>query len=105
MATIYYREDGKAFRGTIPPKKDWPFGSRQVIRRGMTGMYFNIFSNLNVSRRVRRAMARSKMHRVYAATKLEQLNNGIIGNLPVPNKQSWLTALAKKAKEIFTLEG
>ena len=105
MATIYFREDGRPFRGSIPPNKEWPFGSRQVIRRGMTGMYFNIFSNLNVSRRIRRAMARSKMHRVYRATKLKQLNNDIIGNLPVPKRQSWLAALAKKARDIFTLEG
>lgn len=86
------------------PSKDWPFGSRQVIRKGMTTMYFNIFSRYEVPRRVRRAMARAKMHRVYAATKLEQLNNGIIGKLPVPKPASWLAALAKTAKEIFNID-
>jgi len=102
MVTIWSSD--KPIRGTIPAGKDWPHGSRQVIRRGMTSMYVNQMARFDVSRRLRRSMARFKMHSVYQAVKAEQLAMGIEGQLPVPKQVSWLVALAKKAADIFKLE-
>jgi hypothetical protein len=99
MARIYYSPNESPFRGTLPVDKTWPHGSRQVIRNAMTDMYFNIFSRYALPRRMRRAMARSKMHNVYKATKQDQLAQGIVGNLP--KKETWLQALARKASDIF----
>lgn len=99
--TIWSRHDSGPMRGTIPPGEDWPYGSRQVIRRGMTRMYTNLFAKYNYPRRLRRAMARSKMHNVYRKTKLAQLESGIVGTLPKQKKASFLVALAKFAADIF----
>lgn len=105
MARIWWNESGAPIRGTIPVGKDWPHGSRQVIRRTMASMYFNHMARFNVSRRIRRAMARAKMHNVYQAVKQEQLAMGLEGPLLIPKPVSWLVALAKKAADIFKLEG
>ena len=101
MATIWSSD--KPIRGTIPAGKDWPHGSRQVIRRGMTQMYINQMARFDASRRLRRSMARAKMHNIYRTVKQDQLENGIVGNLP--KKAGWLASLARKAADIFKLEG
>ena len=79
MALIWSSE--RPIRGSVGGDKDWAYGSRQVIRRGMTHMYFNLFSHYVLPRRTRRAMARAKMHNVYRATKQEHLKAGIVGKL------------------------
>lgn len=101
MSTIWMTVDGRPLRGTRPPSKDWPHGSRQVIRRAMFELYFTQMSRFNASRRIRRAMAHAKMHHIYGMVKAEQLAAGVIGALPVPKETSWLAALSKIAKDIF----
>ena len=57
----------RGFRGTIPSrdKPDWEKDSRQVLRAKLRTQCFIEMSPLNVSRRIRRLMARKKAARLY----------------------------------------